>query len=160
MDDREKLLKALNLSYFYLKIRLRTEHEMRVYLTKKSKKYSFSAEIIEEAIADLKNQGLINDEEFVRWFVERKYASQKKAAFVLKRELARFGVPKNTIDAYFDENTIDEEGGAGRAISSKWRVWATLDRRTRFEKAASYLSRRGFNYDIIKKTIAEMEGRE
>lgn len=148
--------KALNFAYFYLKFRFRTKKEVINYLHKKSKKYHFSGEVIDQVIKTLEEQELINDKKFIEWFIEQRSKSKQKGEFVLRGELIRFGIEKNLIDEYFENNRLDEEKLADEALKSRWERFKNLDKKMRFQKAAQFLLRRGFDFDIIKKTINKL----
>jgi regulatory protein len=157
MED-EARQKLMNYAYFYLNIRPRTVKELRDYLLKKAKKFNFKPDIIQAIVDRLSELKLLDDREFVRWYVEGKFASSRKSLFLLRQELARVGVPKGLIDEYFENQTIDELSAARAALNPKWKRFGQIsDQKTRFNKAASHLARKGFSYDIIKKTIAEYE---
>lgn len=160
MDDRENLLKVLNYAYFYLKFRPRSKKEMVDYLTKKAKRYRWPEDIVEKAIAELVEFGLIDDVKFCEWFVEQRSSVKPKAIFLLKRRLVQCGVPKEIVDEYFIANEFDEVALANKAVIYRWNQWKSLKKRERFLKASAFLSRRGFRYDTIKKTIAELEEME
>ncbi|MBI4009170.1 RecX family transcriptional regulator [Candidatus Roizmanbacteria bacterium] len=158
MVSNDDLQVLLNYAYFYLKFRPRTKKEVRDYLNKKTEKRHWSRDLVEEAIKDLEQQNVINDKEFVRWFVEQRNISKPKSQFVLKGELLRFGIAKELIDEYFSQHTQPEEELAFHALQSKWRRFQSLSKKERFEKAAAFLSRRGFSFDLIRKTIKDLEG--
>lgn len=159
--------RLINFAYFYLRFRPRTEREMRQYLEKKSKKFSYGEEPVEIAMQKLTNLKLINDAQFIVWFVELRGSSKKKSIALLKNELRVRGISGEIISNYFDENIIDEFEGAVKALGSQWRRFnkeampaGRQDKRKRFEKAAAFLQRKGFSYSIIKKAIAEIEEKE
>lgn len=157
MSKDEDLQKALNLSYFYLKFRPRTKKELRDYLTRKAKRYHWSAQIVEEALSSLDEQGLIDDLAFVLWFVEQRSKRKPKSTFLLRRELLGFGVPKETINLYFDTHAHDDLIQAKKALSARWERLGRYSQKDRFKKAVAFLTRRGFSFAVIKKTIAEFE---
>lgn len=157
-DQRQKLR---NYAYFYLNIRPRTVREVHDYLVKKAKKFTIPVELIDPILTRFLELKLLDDHEFVRWYVEGKYASSQKSVFLLRQELTKVGVPKDIIDEFFSEYVSDDSASAREALSPKWRRMSEIpDQKMRFQKAASFLSRKGFSYDIIKKTIAEYEGGE
>lgn len=160
MEDREELLKALNYAYFYLKFRPRSKKELTDYLLKKAKRWKWPERLVDKAINELEELGLINDMKFIEWFVEQRSAVKPKGTFILKRKLSQFGIPKEAVDEYFAINIQDEAGQAQKAVSFRWREWQNLDKRERFQKAATFLSRRGFRYDTIKTAIAKLEEME
>lgn len=153
-DDLQILL---NYAYFYLKFRPRTKKEMRDYLYKKIKKRHFSQDDVDEVIADLEERGLIDDKEFVRWFIEQRAIGKPKGRFVLKGELLRLGIPKDLIDQHLEEYPLEEEDLALQALKSKWQRFKSFPRKERFEKSAAFLARRGFSFDIIRKIIEKIE---
>lgn len=153
----EDLHLLLNHAYFYLKFRPRTIKEMRDYLYRKIKGKHWSQDDVEKVIKTLEEGGLLNDAEFIKWFVRERNILKPKSEFVLKRELSRFGAPKDLIDEYFSQHQLNEEELAEKSLRGKWARLATLDKKKRFEKAASFLARRGFSYDLIRKTISMME---
>ncbi len=160
MDDRENLLRALNYAYFYLKFRPRAKKELADYLNKKAKRWKWPLKLVEQAIKELEDLGLIDDKKFIEWFVEQRSALKPKAIFVIKRRLLQFGVPKGTVDEYFSTNEIDEVEMALKASEIRWQQWKNLGRQESFKKLAGFLTRRGFRYDIVKKTIAKLEEKE
>jgi regulatory protein len=153
-DDLQVLL---NYAYFFLKFRPRTKKEVHDYLLKKIKKRHWSTGDVDEAIKQLEERSLINDKEFVRWFVEQRARGKPKGRFVLKAELLRLGIAKDLIDQHLEENPLKEEGLALQALKSKWQRFKNLTPKARFEKSAAFLLRRGFSFEIIKQTIYRYE---
>ena len=153
-DDLQALL---NYAYFFLKFRPRSKKEVCDYLLKKIKKRHWSTDDVEKAIKQLEEQNFINDKEFVRWFVEQRNRSKPKGKFVLKAELLRFGIAKDLIDQYLEENPLQEEDLVLRALKSKWNRFKNLPSQDRFEKSVAFLSRRGFPFDIIRNVITKLK---
>jgi regulatory protein len=163
MDDqelKEQIQRALNRAYFFLKFRPRTEKEVRTYLEKKSEKYHWMNGVVDGAITSLKENNFINDDDFIRWFVEQRNASKPKGKFVLQQELLRLGVSKDEIQTFFNENPPEESSLALKALERRWSRYQYLSKKERFEKAATFLSRRGFSFDEIKKSIKKLENDE
>lgn len=156
-QTNEDLQALFNHAYFYLKFRPRTKKEVRDYLYKKIVKRHWSRDSVDKVIQQLEEQNFINDKEFVRWFIEQRNNSKPKSQFVLTQELLRYGVPKELIVFYFEENSQPEEKLALKALQSKWNRFQRLEKKERFEKSASFLSRRGFSFDLIRKTIESIE---
>lgn len=76
--------RLLNFAYFYLRFRPRTEDEMKKYLDKKAKKFSYTEQSVNKAIMKLVDQKLIDDKEFMTWFMEIR-SSSKKISSVTKK---------------------------------------------------------------------------
>lgn len=156
----KQLQKALYFAYFYLKFRSRTRKELQNYLLKKREKYHFTDDIIEKALHELEEQHLIDDKNFIEQYVSSRTISKPKGELALRTELMKLGITKDLLDEYFLQQPLDQFAQAHQALSSRWQRFNTLDKKKRFEKAASFLLRRGFSFEIIKKTIAEMEEKE
>ena len=156
MDDL--IHRALNFSYFYLKFRPRSKKEIVDYLHKKADRFSLTEAIIEQAVLSLEEQGLVDDKKFIEWFVEQRSSAKPKSEFALRQELFRFGIEKELLDEYFAEHEMPEEELAMKALRPRWRRYENMDRKMRFQKAAAFLGRRGFGFDVIKKSINFLEG--
>lgn len=150
----------LNYAYFYLKFRPRTKRELERYLLKKIKTRHWSQDDVKRALQELEEEGLINDGEFVDWFVSERSRHKPKSAFVLRGELVRYGVPKDTIDRYFEEHELDEAALAEEALRKAWRRFAALPSDEQFKRAVSFLARRGFSFEVSKKTIEKITKKE
>ncbi|MDO8496972.1 MAG: regulatory protein RecX [bacterium] len=150
--------RALNFSYFYLKFRPRSKKEIVDYLHKKADRFSLTETIIDQAVISLEEQGLVDDTKFVEWFVEQRSRAKPKSEFALRQELFRFGIEKELLDEYFSEHEMPEEELALKALRPRWRRYENMDRKIRFQKVSQFLARRGFSFDIIKKTINFLEG--
>ncbi len=157
MSDQNKLQSALNSAYYFLKFRPRTKKEVERNLQKKSEKYGWSASIIEQTLKHLEEQKFINDAEFIELYVENRKKLKQKSVYALRNELMKLGINKELLDEYFAEHEQNEDELAYAALQNRWRKFQYLDKKTRFQKAASFLANRGFSFDIIKKTIAKYE---
>ncbi len=154
MDD--DLLPLLNKAYFYLKFRPRSEKEVREYLYKKVKTTHWSREAADKIIEKLKSQELINDEKFIDWFVRNRTTLKPKGERMLRRELLQKGINAELIDNFFSKNIVDEESLALQILEKRWPRYKNITPQKRFEKAVSFLLRRGFSFDTAKKTYEKM----
>ena len=163
MDEdlfRRHTQNALTRAYFFLRFRSRTEKEMRDYLQKKAERFGWTSAVVDSAISCLKENNFINDGDFVKRFIEQRNISKPKSAYALQNELMRFGVEKQLISAYFQENPQEEDDLAFKALEKKWRSFRFMEKKDRFQKAAYFLSRRGFSFEIIKNSIQRLENNE
>jgi len=158
--DKDLFQKALNFAYFYLKFRPRTKKEITKYLEKKSQKYHFSPDLIIKAIQYLNKINLINDTDFVSWFIDQRNCTKPKSKFILTAELMRLGIKKDLIDRYFSEHEIDEFALAKQALTKRKTLLNNINDKKGYQKAFNFLLRRGFSYEAAKKTIAELASKE
>ena len=152
-------IKACQLVYRFLRYRPRTEKEIINYLNRKKKQYFFSEAIIKKTISFFKEEGEINDRQFIDWFVKGRLKVRPKGIFLLRRELRHLGVDKRLIDNYFNRQQFEEEAVALHALQLKSRRWRGSKREI-FIKMNNFLRRRGFNSQSIKRAIAEFSLKE
>ncbi|MCX7881026.1 MAG: RecX family transcriptional regulator [Patescibacteria group bacterium] len=160
MNEKEALEKLFQKSLFFLKFRLRTEKEIRDYLSQKVRKYKLSSIIIEQIIKKLKEEELINDEKFIEIFIEEKIQLKPKSILFLKRELLKHGVANKLIERYFSQNPLNDEELAYKSLAGRWQRWKKISWEKRYKKAVSFLLRRGFSFETVKKTIEKFKQEE
>lgn len=154
------LVPLLNIAFFYLKFRPRTIKETRVYLYKKVRTTHWSHVAVDKIINHLIERKFLDDQEFVRYLVESRTRTKIKGVFAIKQELSRYGVEKELIDEYFAKTEINEEALAEKILERRWPRLKTLTVQKRFEKAIGFLARRGFNFEISRKTIKKLNDRD
>ncbi len=147
-------------AYRYLGYRSRTEKEMRSYLAKKIQTYGFSPEKEEEIVTLLKNDDYLNDLSFIEEFIRARSTSKPKGEYALRQELLQKGIAPSLIDEYFSSHTLPESELADKALTRIWYRIKNLETSIRRKKSTDFLRRRGFSYDVIQKTIEELEARE
>ena len=146
MDEFEKFYnKALK----FLSYRPRSEKEIRGKLKRKKA----SEEIINKIIQRLKENNFINDEEFVKWWIEQRTTFKPRSLKLIKIELRQKGVDKELIEETIDRlsSTIDDLESAKKLIDKRLPRYKNLSGDKKFQKVARYLSSKGFSYDIIKE---------
>lgn len=156
-SKKEAVQRLLSRAYFYMGFRMRTEKEMYTYLSEKATNYGYNSLIVEETMRELREQGYINDLRFVESYVLSFQNTKQKGKSLLKNELFQKGVSEQIIDAYFENNPLNEQELIFTLLQKRWSRYKHLDRIKRFKKAHDFLRRKGFLYDMVKKTIEEME---
>jgi len=149
--------KALSLAYRYLSFRPRTTKEVELFLQKKAQKNGFTTEEISAVIELLKDQGFLNDIEFIKSFVSSRNSLKPKGKIVLEMELRKLGVSQTDCAIYFSENVGDEGELAKKALQKKYKSLSMVtDEKKRYKKAISFLLRRGFSFDIARQTYLQL----
>jgi regulatory protein len=149
----DDLVPLLNLAFFYLKFRPRTIKETRDHLYKKVKTTHWSHEAVDKVIDHLIGLKFLDDKAFIEYLVNSRTKTKVKGVYAIKQELVKFGVEKELIDEYFSRTEINEEELAEKILTSRWPRLKNLPPKKRFEKAMNLLVRRGFNFDLSRKTI-------
>lgn len=151
--------KALSIAYRYLAFRPRTVEEVKKKLLSKAEKYLFTSQEIDAVLELLKDQGYLNDGEFIKSFVTSRNLLKPKSQRMLTMELKKVGVSQVDIDTYFSASPTNEAEAAQKALSKKMKSLASItDNKVRFMKAISFLQRRGFSYDEAKRAYLQLSG--
>ena len=146
----------LNKALFFLKFRSRTEKEVFDYLLKKIKNTNYSKKEIKKVIEKLKKMSLLNDKKFIEDYVSYRLKNNPKSQKVLILELRKKGVDESLINEYFSQNQINEEELAFLLLKKRFPRWLNLDGKKRLKKAFDFLARRGFSFEVSKKTIEKI----
>ncbi len=144
--------KYLGFVYHYLAIRNRSEKEIRDYLLKKKA----ATEIIDSIIELLKEQKFLDDEVFARSWVTHRARFRPKGKQALKFELLQKGISQDLIEKIFSEKNEelpDELTQAKNLIGRRIEKLQGAPRQEIYNKVGSFLARRGFDWDTIKKAI-------
>lgn len=150
LQMRDEVERACERALNFLSYRPRSEAEVRRNLRKKS----IEDEVIEAAIERLTRTGLLDDQEFARYWVENRLQFNPRGLRGLRYELRQKGVADSVVaDALAD---VDVEAAARKAAEAGARRLAHLEARDFRRKLQAYLSRRGFSYTVIKPLIEEL----
>jgi len=146
--------KFYNKALKFLSYRPRSEKEIRDKLLGKKA----SEEIINKIISRLKKNNFLNDEEFVKWWIEQRTRFKPRSVRLIKIELKQKGIGQELIDETIDHLplTIDDLESAKKLIEKRLPRYKNLSWEEKFQKIARLLSSKGFSYDIIKEIFKEI----
>ncbi len=139
--------KAFERALHFLGYRPRSESEVRRRLAKAQ----IEEHLVERVVARLRQDGLLDDRDFARYWVENRGNFHPRGARLLAAELRRKGVERAVIDEALAGG--DEEEGALAAGRRKLRQYASLDYRAFRQKMGAYLARRGFDYETSREAV-------
>jgi regulatory protein len=138
--------RALN----FLSYRPRSETEVRRNLRKKG----IEEAVIEMVVDRLMRAGLLDDQEFARYWVENRLRFKPRGAHALRHELREKGVSDSVIaDALA---SLDEETAARKVAEAGARRLSHLEPRDFRRKLVAYMARRGFSYAVSEPLVEEM----
>ena len=139
-----------------LALRSRSVAELRRKLIQKGE----PAADVDEAIARLLDQRLLDDAEFARQFARSKVVGAGASRRRISAELARKGVARAVAEQAIDElgetEGIDLSAAIHRVAEKKWRSLSKLDSDTARRRLYAFLARRGFNPDEIRAAMTEV----
>jgi regulatory protein len=133
----------------YLGMRPRSSAEIVTYLKRKE----VDEAVVEVVVRRLNEQGYLDDEAFAHFWVENRNRFRPRGAQALRHELRQKGVERETIDTALEEQ--DEEGAAWAAVEGKIARWIGLEKSEFEQKLMALLARRGFRYDVCRRTAAQ-----
>jgi regulatory protein len=143
-----RLQHALDLSYRYLGHRDRTVAEMRRHLEAKR----VEPDTIEDAIAELGEQGYLDDARFAHRFVEDRRALDDWGNERIERKLQAAGVPGDLIAAALAGGAEHDELAAAIAVlARRFPVVPETDRDR--DRALGLLVRKGYELELAYDAI-------
>jgi regulatory protein len=151
--DEEKINYLYQRALYFLKFRPRSEKEISDYLKKVIKKKNWAGANYQNVITTLKEQGLIDDKNFIDWFLQSRLSGKPKSRWLLKKELLHFGVDENLIGECLSKLKINEEELIEKIIQTHPRIFENLSNEKNKLRATRFLQRRGFSYEVISKFV-------
>ena len=139
-----------NAAIRYLAYRPRSEAEIRERLQRRG----FDGACMEKTLARLKEQGLVDDTAFARFWKDNRQAFSPRSRRLTKLELQRKGLTGDIIEQVVGE--LDDSDSAYRAALNRLRRLPATDYQTFRRRLGEYLGRRGFSYSIISETTARV----
>ena len=140
---------ARNAALRLLTIRPRTVAEMRERLEPR-----FGADLVEQTLAWLLSEGLLNDAEFARQWRSSRERRKPRSRRMIEQELRSKGVAEDLAsDALEDYDSYDaaRRAAARYAARQKGSGRETFNRRV-----GAFLERRGFEYEVIRRILLEL----
>lgn len=165
-SEKEKILEYDMSEYgyrqaiHYLERRLRSEKEIKDYLTKKlkdtrSEKIEKNI-LIEKIIERLSESNYINDHEFALQLIKARKRRGNKSALEIEKDLRKYGIDKEIYENLLkiEYNPTQEVATVERLIEKKLASGRikNLPPAQRKQKVIEYLLRKGFRWEMINKS--------
>lgn len=150
-EERKKLVhRARERLLYALDRRLHSERELREKLYSK-----YPEDIIDSAIEELTELGLIDDFKFALAFAQNRKEVKNKGPYLVKSELLSKGVDRETADEAIKSvfNSEDDEIESAKRVLEKYRN--VLDSQNGRQKAYAALIRKGYSYSTAKTAFRE-----
>lgn len=142
----------VNSAIYYLKFRPRSEHEIKIYLAKKSTDQN----LIEDAISYLKELKLINDSEFIDWFIRGRLNKLKGPRLISYELTQKFKTPRELTQAAISQIVAtDLIASASKSLQKKLKLLSKYPQSQQASRAYRHLYQRGFKSDTIRTVIDE-----
>ncbi|HSO12258.1 MAG TPA: RecX family transcriptional regulator [Anaerolineales bacterium] len=146
-DARER---ALQQALLFLSYRARSESEIRRNL----QKHEIPELVIEETLERLRRDGIADDDQFARAWVENRSAFRPRSRRMMALELHQKGLDDDAAKSALedvDDEALAYEAAKKRAVRFKGLEWNEF--RT---KLSGFLARRGFSYSVIAPVVTRV----
>lgn len=147
LKNEDLFHRSLNNALRYLGPRPRSEAELRTRL----RRQGFDSNTIQRVIEKLKEQALIDDAGFARFWCENRENFRPRSRRFVEFELRQKGVDAET--AAESTAQLDDESNAYRAAQKKVGSLAGLDFQSFYKRLSAFLRQRGFSYEVINHTV-------
>ncbi|MFN7170834.1 MAG: regulatory protein RecX [Candidatus Omnitrophota bacterium] len=154
----EDIKKAKNYALKLLKYRPRTQKEIFERLIKKK----YPQDLIEKVVQELKEAGLLNDREFVKFWINWRREVNPRSKNFIFWELRKKGVSEDLIKEKLEEINSEDDFSQAEQLAKK-QFERLKDREPEKKKIRiyGYLKRRGFAesiiYDILNNLFKNRE---
>jgi regulatory protein len=146
-DGRER---AHQQALLFLSYRARSESEIRRNL----RKHEIAEAVIEETLERLRREGLADDRQFARIWVENRTEFRPRGRRALEAELRAKGLSQDAARSALgsvDDDALAYQAGRKKAGRLKDLEWNDFRR-----KMGEFLARRGFDYSVIAPTVTRI----
>jgi regulatory protein len=146
-DARER---AFQQAMLYLSYRARSESEIR----KNLQKHEIPEAVIEQTLDRLRENGLANDNQFARTWVENRNTFRPRSRRMMAMELRQKGLDDEAIESAVE--SVDDEAAAyvaGQKKSGRFKGLEWIEFR---KKLSGFLARRGFSYSVIAPVVTRI----
>ena len=139
-----------------LKVRPRSEREFRDRLSRKG----FPADLIQTVVESFKQQGLLDDQKFSRYFAQGQLAVRVVGRERLLQQLEAKGISKETAVAAVAQATegVAELDLARQLAKNRLGALKGLSQPAVQRRLSGFLSRRGFSEEMVTRVIQEVVG--
>ncbi|HEX8084650.1 MAG TPA: RecX family transcriptional regulator [Solirubrobacteraceae bacterium] len=149
-DHLDPLAAAIDCSFRFLGRRDRTVAEIRTQLARRE----FDASTIDAAVAQLVEQGYVDDARYARRFVEDRVTLDGWGSDRIERRLVQLGVEREHISAALRGRDFGTELDAAIALlRRRWREPPATDRER--DRALGFLVRKGYDLELAYDAIRE-----
>lgn len=146
-DARER---AYQQAMLFLSYRARSEAEIRQNL----RKHEIPQAVIEQTLERLRQDGLANDNQFARAWVENRSAFRPRSRRLMAMELRQKGLGEEAVASAVQG--VDDETLAYEAARKRIARYAGLEWNDFRKKLSDFLARRGFAYSVIAPVVTRL----
>lgn len=153
LSEALELRRAKEALYRLLGYRARSESELRGRLRRKQ----FAEPVIDRALADLRQQGLVDDRQFAEAWVSNRLSTGRAGRTRLAWELRARGIERQVAEESLAQISEAEEFPFALEVAERrYERLRGEEPEALRRKLASFLMRRGFSYDTIDRVLTKI----
>ncbi|MBI3252007.1 MAG: regulatory protein RecX [Candidatus Omnitrophica bacterium] len=154
MDDPTRQLAAKSDALRLLSFKPRSVEELRARLAQKKK---YTAETIEEVIALLTRQGLLDDVKFAKLYAHSRVHTRPAGRRQIELDLKKKGLGPELVAKTLGElGDYDEKQAAKDLVSGRFQKMTGVSAEKKKARLFGFLARRGFKTDVILSALSEL----
>ena len=126
-------------------------------LKKKLVAKGYSVEVIDQALNNLRTQGILDDTAYAKDLMARFTLGRPVGRHKIAFELKRHGISKKISDELLETLSIEDE--TERALEQarlKWAGWSQLDPQKRKKRLYDFLIRKGYDFQIAQDILQKL----
>lgn len=158
MEEQQALTGQLKQGYLYAVRLLAITKRSRKELAQKLKSKGYDAGITGQILDRLESQGILNDRALVQESVQRavreKRLGRRRISFELKRKGAGEAVIQSALSQYSPE---EERANALELAQTQWTKLKRVEPRKRKKRLYDFLTARGFEFELIREIVSQIE---
>lgn len=139
----------LQYALYLLELRDRTEGEIR----EKMKRKEYESADIEKAITFLKDKDFIDDERFVKKYIENKQSFGTAGKYKIRQKLMFLHLDNKLIEENLAGINPEAEYERALEMTEDWLARHKIPKEKMYEKVGRHLVSRGYEYDVVKKVL-------
>jgi regulatory protein len=142
--------RAFQQAMLFLSYRARSESEIRQNL----RKHEIPDEVIEQTLERLRQDGLANDGQFARAWVENRSVFRPRSRRMMAMELKQKGLNEESVTSALED--VNDEALAYEAAQKRAPRLKNLEWLEFRKKLSEFLARRGFPYSVIAPVVTRI----
>jgi regulatory protein len=154
LAELAEMEKAVTAALHFVGYRPRSEREVRDRLRRRG----FGPPAIDAAIERLRGWRYLDDQAFAEYWVENRVEHAPRGKRRLASELRAKGVDREVVGATLEQAELNEPDAALALARKRLASLSGLDEATQRRRLSGFLARRGYDWDVVRGTLASLYG--
>lgn len=152
--DQDLYQKLVDYSFRLLAKKRYTSSEMeKKFIQFLAKRQQEDSDLVQKVMERLFELKYLDDQHYLDAYISDRLKFKPRGKFMIIKELSKKGLERKMVEEYFRKNEVDEVEVAIELLKNRERRWEGETAFKKQEKAARYLASKGFQSDIVYKTV-------